>query len=395
MNIVELINTVLTALSKNKLRTFLTMLGVIIGVFSVVSLVSVGAGLENFITERFNALGSNLILVAPGKADFSDDPAKYFSKNKLADEHIELIERYVGDSIEAITPSIRLSVLAKNKTKTFRSGMIAGNSDAFSVFDNTMSSGRFFNNSEVRSKAKVVVIGPLVREELFGAKDAIGESIKINEESYVVIGETTPKSSQFDDRVFIPYTTAMEYFEVDVFSSIGMKAKEGVNVDTLMKQVELALLRDLEEDDFSVLSQSEILGTITNVIGVITVGVGAIAGISLLAGGIGIMNIMFVTVTERTREIGLRKALGATPNSIGVQFLLESTFLSLTGGLIGLLLSLLTSILVKKFVGLDMSVSLWSVILAFGFSAFVGMVFGTYPAIKAAKKDPIDALRYE
>lgn len=393
MSYLELFNTVIRSLTLNKVRTFLTMLGVIIGVFAVVSLVSVGSGLEKFITNTFNSLGSNLVLVAPGKADFSDDPAKFFSKNKLGDEHIELIDTYVSEYIEGVTPSIRLAIVAKNKTKSYRSGLIGANESALNVFDMVVEDGRWFNKSDVKSNSKVVIIGPLVKEELFNGTNPLGNKIEVNDESFTVIGITRQKGTEFDDRIFMPYTTAMDVFDVDVFSSIGMKAKEGVNIPRLMKQVELALLRDLDETEFTVLSQSDILETITNVIGVLTTGVSAIAAISLIVGGIGIMNIMLVAVTERTREIGLRKALGATPKVIAIQFMLEAVIISTIGGLVGFLLAVLLSFGLKDII--ELVITPWSVILAFVFSLAVGVGFGTYPAVKAAKKDPIVALRFE
>ena len=201
--------------------------------------------------------------------------------------------------------------------------------------------------------------------------------------------------SSLDRRVFLPYTSAKKFFNIQRFSGLVMKAKESESVDSAMKRVELSLLRDLDNDQFTVISQKDLLSSFSSILSTITLGIGAIAAISLLVGGIGIMNIMLVTVTERTREIGLRKAVGATPNNIALQFLIEATSLSVLGGLIGILLGVITANLIRIYGNFDAALPLWSILLAFGFSALVGIAFGTYPALKAAKKDPIEALRYE
>jgi putative ABC transport system permease protein len=230
---------------------------------------------------------------------------------------------------------------------------------------------------------------------LFSNQDPVGKNIKIGDKTFLIIGVAAEKGGNIDNRAYIPYTTAKTIFNVKNYSSIVMKATDSSNIDTAFKRIEIALYRDLDKDEFTVLSQKDLLNSFSSILSTITLGIGAIAAISLLVGGIGIMNIMLVTVTERTREIGLRKAVGATPNNIAIQFLIEATALSVLGGSIGIGLGILVAFLIKTYANFDAVVPLWSILLAFLFSAFVGMLFGTYPALKAAKKDPIEALRYE
>lgn len=393
MNIFEIFKTVITSLRVNKVRAFLTMLGVIIGVFAVISLVSVGSGVEKFVTGSFDAMGSNLILIAPGKFDFSDDPAKAFSRNKLAEKHVELIETYVGDKIVAVTPSVRVSSKVKFKTDIHTVAVLGGNYNYIKIFDLEVADGEFFTRNEERSKDKVILLGSEVKKSLFSSGSAIGQKITLGEETYDVIGVMKAKNQRFDNAVIVPYTAAVQDFDVKNFSGIAMKVKEGESIPLVMKKVQQALLRDLKDTEFSVLSQEDIIKSISNILGVITVGISSIAGISLIVGGIGIMNIMLVSVTERTMEIGLRKALGATKRDILLQFLLESAVISLVGGTIGIALSFLLSLGIKQF--FELVISGWAVALAFGFSLLIGVVFGTFPALNASKKNPIESLRYE
>ena len=393
MNLIETSKTSYTALRSNKVRSFLTMLGVIIGVFSVSTLISLGRGIQNYITDEFNSLGSNLIFISPGKVDFSDDPAKSLTNNKLEEKHLDLINLYAGQEIAAVTPYIVAGENAVYKTKEYYSEVSGLSYQAFALFNYNVVSGREFTKSEERAGARVAVLGPKVASELFQKSDPIGKRVKLGDKSYMVIGVFKEKGSNYDDQILVPYTSAMTTFDLKNFSSIVAKIKPTRNVDISIRTLELALLRDLKADDFTVLSQQDLLKSIEQILAMLTAGLGAIAGISLVVGGIGIMNIMLVSVTERIKEIGLRKALGATSRMIGLQFLIESLMLSLAGGGIGLLLGYGASLIARNFVRTEMPAS--AILLSFGFSAVVGVIFGTYPAYSASKKEPIDALRYE
>ena len=391
----ELLKTALSSLFANKTRSFLTMLGIIIGVFAVVTLISIGQGIQNFVTSRFSNLGSNLIFVAPGKLDLRGDPGANYLTNKLDDKHLKLVETYSSDYVRYLTPMMEIGKNLSYKNKTYYSVVQATNEEGNLAYNVELVSGKFFEKSDVTTRNKVVVIGSEISKEFFSNQEAVGNNIKIDDKVFTVIGVAKEKGGQLDSRVYIPYTTAKRMFNIERFSALVMQAKSPDLVESGIKSVENALLRDLDETDFTVLSQKEILDSFTSILANITIGIGAIAAISLLVGGIGIMNIMLVTVTERTREIGLRKAVGATPNNIALQFMVEATSLSVLGGLIGLSLGIFVAFIIKTYFGFDAEVPLWSIILAFTFSCGVGVIFGTYPAVKAAQKDPIEALRYE
>ena len=394
INISETFRSAVIALNSNKIRSGLTMLGVIIGVASVLLLISLGRGIQNYITDQFEALGSNLLFISPGQSDFASDPAAQFSRNKLGEKHVDLIERYASDFILDVTPYITASVGVKYKTNTFTAIVNALNERGFEIFNFEIDEGRYFTQNEVRSKSKIVILGKDVVDELFPTQNPIGQRIKLDtDETLNVIGTMKPKGQNFDNAIIMPYSTAMDIFEIENFSSIAAKANPSLDINKATRKIELAVMRDLEDDEFSVQSQQDILSSIQSILQVLTIGLGAIAAISLVVGGIGIMNIMLVSVTERTREIGLRKAIGASPADIASQFLIESVLLSMGGGVIGIIIGWLGSLVGRAFIRTE--VPIWAIMLAFSFAAFVGIIFGTYPAIKASKKDPIEALRYE
>lgn len=391
----ELISTALKSLVSNKTRTFLTMLGIIIGVFAVITLISVGEGIQNYVTKQFASLGSNLIFVTPGKLNLRGDPGANFLTNKLDEKHLNLVEKYASDFVQDVSPIMEIGKTLTYKNKTYYTELQALNEAGDKTYTISIKNGRYFSRNEVNASSKVVVIGAEVEKELFLNQDPVGKSLKIDDKTFEIIGVAAEKGSSLDRRVFLPYTSAKKYFNIQRFSGLVMRSKTADNVESAMKRVEIALLRDLDKDEFTVISQKDLLGSFSNILSTITLGIGAIAAISLLVGGIGIMNIMLVTVTERTREIGLRKAVGATPNNIAFQFLIEATSLSVLGGFIGMGLAAITVFLVRTYANFDAVIPGWALLLAFFFSLLVGVLFGTYPAVKAAKKDPIEALRYE
>lgn len=393
MRFLEILRTSLNSLISNKIRTFLTMLGVIIGVFAVVALVSLVGGIENFIIDRFNAIGSNLIVVAPGRAGFGQDPALSFTKKTLEEKHVDLIREELGEEIKGVTPSIRLVKKASYKTKDQQVIVTAGNSEGADLFNLELVEGRFFTKEEVKNKAAVVIIAPNVRKELFGERDPIGEKIKMGSKQFAIIGLSGKEGGQSNERVYMPYTTAQETFDINSITNILAKSQSMDMIDQTALKIRHTLAQELDPNDFTVISQKDILKSVGDILNILSAILAAIAGISLVVGGIGIMNIMLVTVNERIHEIGLRKALGATKIAIGFQFFIESVIISVLGGLLGLFISWLLTLAIKNTIRAE--ITNWAILLSIGFSLFIGALFGTYPALKAANKDPIEALRHE
>ncbi len=395
----ELLRIAWRAIVMNKARSFLTMLGIIIGVASVILLVSIGSGLQNFVTSQFESLGSNAIFVLPGDIDPSKGPqgGPPPTSSKLTMEHLNELR----DLDEPITGAIAL--INRQTTVSYldneESIQIVGTQPEYETLRNTpVRTGRWFTESENQRARRVAVVGPSVIEKLFEGRPAIDADITINDRTFIVIGVTEAKGAggpgvDLDNQIYIPYFTAEQVFDIENASLLLVQAQDSASVKQASRLVQRTLEKRLDEDEFTVLEQEELLNTIQQFLSVITAALGGIAAISLLVGGIGIMNIMLVSVTERTREIGLRKAVGAQFRDILIQFLLEAVTLSSIGGTIGLMLGALGSQVLNSFI--QTSITPWSVVIAFGFSMFVGVVFGVAPAYKAAKLDPITALRYE
>ncbi len=397
----EITRVSLAALRANKMRALLTMLGVIIGVASVILLVSIGNGLQNYITKQLEDLGAKNLMIMPGHIDFSGGGqgggvmGAGSAVSKFDIEQVKALEK--SDLIQYVMPYTENNGTMKYGKKT-RITQVAGvSADYPEVRNQKVEHGRFFTKSEEDSAKKVALLGKTVAGKLFGDEDPVGKRMNIGDGRFKVLGVLEAKGAMagvdMDDQVFIPATTALKQFDMDHFIAIWVNIKDPDKVDQTKKEVEKIMLKFLKDDEFSVLDTKSLLNTIASVLGAITLALGGIAAISLVVGGIGIANIMLVSVTERTREIGLRKAVGATPQIVMLQFLIEAVFLSVAGGIIGILIGSGGSLLLSKF--LPTSVTLWSVLVAFLVSVLVGVIFGLAPAIRASRLTPVDALRYE
>lgn len=392
-------------LKANKLRSFLTMLGIIIGVGAVIAMVSIGFGVRDKIQKSIASLGSNLIIVLPGGVTQSGARIYSGSGTKLTLEDSQAIAKYI-DNVSYVAPSVSKQYQLVYNNQNWISNVEGTTPEFLSVRNFELQSGNFFSSKDIDSKAKVAVLGKTVADNLFIENDPIGATIRINKAQFKVIGVLESKGqssvgSDQDDLVVIPITTAQQrMMGINYISRINIQAKTEDVVDFVQEDVTSLLrarhrIQGNAENDFTVRSLASVMQTATETTNNITLLLGNIAGISLLVGGIGIMNIMLVSVTERTREIGIRKALGATYNNILLQFLIEAMVISLIGGSIGIALGVMISGVISNYLGFEMLISWMAVIIAFCFSVFIGLFFGIYPARKAALLNPIEALRYE
>ncbi|HTP56753.1 MAG TPA: ABC transporter permease [Candidatus Paceibacterota bacterium] len=407
MTINDLFNETYASLTANKARSGLTMLGIVIGIGSVIAMISVGQGAQGSIEARINSLGSNLLLVEPGAARGAGTfvSSGRGSATTLTLEDSDAIAQNVAQVSEvAPEASRRFQVTATGtNTNTEVVGTVPSYQDVRNV---QVDEGSFITDAQVQSGSRVAVLGPTARDDLFGeGAESVGDTIRINNTEFTVIGVTVAKGGtgfgSQDDMIYVPLTTAQRYLTGgDSVTTISVQAANQQAMTQVQQDVTALLLDrhrigDPTQADFSVLNQEDIVATATSVTGTFTLLLGAIAGISLLVGGIGIMNMMLTTVTERTREIGLRKAIGAKKDDITMQFLAESVALTVIGGVIGIALGWLGASLISSVGGITTSVSGSSVILAFGVSAAIGVAFGYYPARRASALNPIEALRYE
>ncbi len=398
MNLFETVRLALTAILANRMRSFLTILGIVIGVTSVILLVALVSGLQTYITGQISGLGSNLMFVVPGSLGGSGRGPGGSSVNRLTvQDSVDLRTKLAGEA--EVSAVVNKATEVKFSNKIDKSVTILGAEANFPKILQAIKNdqGRFFNSAEADSGKRVVVIGKTVQTKLFPDNSALGKQIQVGTLKYNVVGVLGPRGSVFgvdqDNTVIVPLSTAIKQFGINNINTIYVSASSPDNVKVIQQKVISILKKRLSEDDFTVQTQEQTLSTINQITSVLTAALGGIAAISLIVGGIGVMNIMLVSVTERTREIGLRKAVGAKPSDIRNQFLIEAITLSGLGGIIGIILGFLLSLLVGRF--FTTTVPLWSVGLSFGFSMLVGVVFGVAPAIRAAKLDPITALRYE
>lgn len=405
MKIKDLLREIFISLLANKVRSGLTILGIVIGIASVIAMVSIGQGASNQITKSIEGLGSNLLTIIPGtlRPGVGVVSSGRGTAQTLKNSDIEVIQKIEG--VYRVSPEVsrRFQIVGSGGRNT--NSTVFGVTEDYPIVRNlNIASGVFISESQNRSLARVAVLGSQAAIDLFGDEDPIGKYIRINKINFLVIGVAASRGSagfvNFDDIIYVPLLTMQKILAgIDYLSIIAVK----VNSKDLMNQVRDDIIYNLsvkhkvdpQNPDFTIASQQDILGTLNQVISTFTIFLASIAGISLLVGGIGIMNMMLTSVTERTREIGLRKAIGAKEKDISLQFLLESVVLTLIGGFLGIILGSLISILISYFAGISTSVSIFSIILAFGVSATVGIIFGFYPARRASKLNPIEALRYE
>jgi len=401
------------ALRANKMRSILTMLGIVIGVATVVALLSIGKGATASITSSIQSNGSNLLTVSPGKQQ-SGPPSMGQSKQAsyLYYSDYQLLQRSLVDNVVAIVPSYQSSYLIKYGDQSFTVGVTGVTKDYQESHSYKVAEGRFVSDGDNKSESLVAVLGSQTAKDLFGGLTAIGKTISVKGVKFEVVGVLESKGSSgfgsSDDAIFIPLVTGYNklfgstatYNDKKIVNSIAVSVKTTEAMDTVSAQIKFLIRRShklasSDELDFNVLSQADLLSTLSSVTQTLTVFLGAIAGISLLVGGIGIMNIMLVSVTERTKEIGLRKAVGATKNQILTQFLIETLTLSLLGGIIGILFGVGLASLVTLTGMLTAVITYDSILLAFTFALAIGVFFGLYPAFRAANLHPMEALRYE
>jgi len=390
----------------NKSRSGLTMLGIIIGVFAIVLLIGVGQGIKDEVANQVESLGTNLMVVLPGKLEAGSAPTGLIGSSTLKESDIDIIKKVEG--VKSVWPVAIGSAKISYNNKSLLGALVIGSTPEIGNFslgqlNGANDRGRLFSQEDVNNQKKYVVIYKSVADQLFGQEQAIGKKIMIGKEEFEVIGLKQPQeqasifgSNEMGNMVIIPLGLAWDIFESKQISRIGVEVADSQKTEEVQVKVKEAILKNHQGDeDFSVLTQKELLSIFDQIINLLTTALTSIAAISLIVGGIGIMNIMLVSVTERTKEIGLRKAIGASGGNILFQFLIEALIISLLGGLIGVGLAFLGSLILSAKLDLPAVINLQSVLLALIFAGGVGIIFGVAPAIRASRLNPIDALRYE
>ncbi len=382
------------ALRANRLRSGLTMLGVVIGVAAVVALVAIGSGAKREVEQQVQGLGSNLILVVPGEFSFGTTPT--LSRLTLAD--VDYVGRIVGNSSAVATTLSSGEDVRVGATDVFVT-VNGTNENVPNVLDRPVARGRFLSAADVDTRRRVAVLGSELAKELFGDVEPLGRQVTIAGVRFRVIGVFAEQGSTFgvsrDKEISIPITAAQRLFGVDRIDGLAVKAPTIDSIASLQSRIVSGLEQKYPGEKFSAVTQTQILGTIGTILSLLTLVLSAIAAISLLVGGVGVSNIMLVSVRERTREIGLRKALGAKQRDITAQFLIEAVLLTTVGGALGMAVGVGGSVLAEAFSPLPAVVAWWSLVLAFGVSVGVGVFFGVVPARRAGRLDPVVALRSE
>jgi putative ABC transport system permease protein len=429
IRIFENIRIAFKSLTLNKLRAFLTMLGIIIGVGSVVSVMSVGTAAQNSITENIQSVGTNVITITPGREQFSmsgreagmesgpgqqggfrvviggeQEEEEEFVAGELYLEDVSSLEES-SDLLEEVVPVLSGMLEFSYLSSSGNVSITATSEDYLTLTGYELDKGSFFTEGDISNSTNVVVLGYNIVTDYFGKTNPVGEEVKINGKKFIVMGTLKSAGYTFgmsaDNSIFVPVTTAQtKLYGVDTINQINAKVKNEESMDEAIDEAKTIIRAEHhilpgESNDFEVSSSEQLLEMASSVTDVLVITLASIAAISLLVGGIGIMNIMFVSVTERTREIGIRKAIGAKNRDIIIQFLTESIVLSISGGILGIGLAALITWVLNTFTELSSLITASPVILAFSFSTLIGLVFGIFPAMRAARLNPVDSLRHE
>ncbi len=410
----HLFKTSFKGITANKGRSFLTILGIVIGITGVVLIVSIGQGAEKLILNELGGFGADMVVIRPGQEPTGPtDIAETIFADSLKSKDVEALKRKSNvPYLAKIAPAVIVPGTVSYRGETYRGQTFGWSAEFMSEMFNVFpEKGVLFGEADIRQKASVAVIGSKVKSELFGDKDALGKNIRIKNKNFRVIGVYPARGQvsffNIDEAILIPYTTAQLYLlGIDYYHEVMTKVESPELVARTVSDIEATLrethgITDPSKDDFFVVTQEGVVNQISTILGVFTAFLLSVVAISLLVGGIGVMNIMLVTVTERTKEIGLRKAMGATNKDILKQFLLEAIYITAIGGITGIalgaLLSFIISIILRQFYGFSWTFTfpVYAALIGVGMSVLVGLIFGIYPARKASQKSPIEALRYE